>query len=247
VLQARLALAMQLSYNLGNKGAYRKRPVTNIQELPLFPLNSVLFPGMPLYLHIFEPRYKLMIAECLEESRPFGVVLIRKGHEVGSPVETYEIGTTAHITHVKHLEGGEMNIAALGHRRFLVKSVSHAKPYLTGHVTDYPLSNPHDAASKAIARQLAPMVHKYLDVFANLGNLDLKLEKLPEDPVTLAFLTAVVLNVPAKDKQTLLGIPDLVALLRAERRMIAREARFLKHLIENGPRWRDDSQLFSPN
>ena len=66
-------------------------------DLPLFPLNTVLFPGMVLPLHIFEERYKLMINHCLEEERPFGVLLIREGKEVGSGAVPYQVGTTTMI------------------------------------------------------------------------------------------------------------------------------------------------------
>ena len=69
-------------------------------ELPLFPLNTVLFPGATLPLHIFEDRYKEMISQCIEEHRPFGVLLIRKGREAGDLAEPFEIGTTAHIARV---------------------------------------------------------------------------------------------------------------------------------------------------
>jgi len=70
-------------------------------ELPLFPLNTVLYPGTPLYLHIFEPRYQRMINLCLNEHRPFGVVLIRHGQEALGPLaEPYRIGCTADIIRV---------------------------------------------------------------------------------------------------------------------------------------------------
>ncbi|HQF70729.1 MAG TPA: LON peptidase substrate-binding domain-containing protein, partial [Promineifilum sp.] len=67
-------------------------------ELPLFPLNLVLFPGMPLPLHIFEERYKEMVADCLRENRPFGVVLIAEGRaEGGAPARPHVVGCTAEI------------------------------------------------------------------------------------------------------------------------------------------------------
>ena len=62
-------------------------------EISLFPLNTVLFPGQVLPLHIFEDRYRLMIRECLAEEKPFGVVLIRRGREVGETAEPYMVGT----------------------------------------------------------------------------------------------------------------------------------------------------------
>jgi Lon protease-like protein len=66
-------------------------------ELPIFPLNVVLFPGMPLPLHIFEERYKSMINRCIQAGHAFGVVLIREGQEVGPPARPHDVGTTAVI------------------------------------------------------------------------------------------------------------------------------------------------------
>ena len=87
-------------------------------ELPLFPLNSVLFPGATLPLHIFEERYKLMIGRCLQSGSPFGVLLIRSGNEVGEATEPFEVGTTARIVRVQHLDEGRMNLVCLGEQRF---------------------------------------------------------------------------------------------------------------------------------
>ena len=89
-------------------------------KLPLFPLNTVLFPGAILPLHIFEERYKLMIARCIEERRPFGILLIRKGYEVGDTAEPFDVGTTAHIARVDELEEGKMNLVCLGGKRFRI-------------------------------------------------------------------------------------------------------------------------------
>ena len=62
-------------------------PEDDLAQLSLFPLNLVLFPGMPLPLHIFEERYKAMIGDCVEREQPFGIVLIKEGQEVGDPAE----------------------------------------------------------------------------------------------------------------------------------------------------------------
>ncbi|MCS7071304.1 MAG: LON peptidase substrate-binding domain-containing protein, partial [Anaerolinea sp.] len=74
--------------------------------LPLFPLNTVLFPGIPISLHIFEDRYKLMINRCLNSQMPFGIVLLQSGSEVqgaGPAPQPYSIGCTAHIVQVQRL------------------------------------------------------------------------------------------------------------------------------------------------
>ncbi len=197
-------------------------------------------------LHIFEERYKLMISECVRDKRPFGVVLIRSGN-AGDESTIHACGTTAHITQVEHLGDGRMNIATLGYNRFRVHSTHRHKPYLTGIVEDFPLQGQTDPRCKAIAEKVAPLLQNYLNIFATLGNVELEMETLPEDPVTLAFLTAIILRTPMKDKQQLLDVPDLMTLLRIERRMLNREAHILKLLIEHGPRWRDDPSPFSTN
>src|SRR3990172_1239116 len=103
-------------------------------ELPLFPLNAVLFPGATLPLHIFEERYKQMIRHCLEEKTPFGVMLIRKGNEVGEPAEPFAVGTTAHIARAEHLQEGRMNLICLGGQRFRLLKTLRSEPYLVGEV-----------------------------------------------------------------------------------------------------------------
>lgn len=218
------------------------------REIPLFPLNTVLFPGMSLSLHIFEERYKLMIANCIKNAQPFGVVLIRTGEEVGdNEVLLHSIGTTAHITQVERLPEGRMNIATLGYRRFKVKEVRQDKPYLVGVIEDYPLDSSDSPAARQLATSVSPMLHRYLEFFAALGNVELEMETLPDDPVTLAFLTAIILRTPMKDKQDLLNVPDVLTLLRHERRILHREAQLLKLLVENGMAHRDDLKPFSLN
>ena len=84
-------------------------------DLPLFPLQTVLFPGIPFQLHIFEERYKQMVARCLDERVPFGVVLIRKGREALGPVaQTYPVGCTAQIARVENLPQGRFNLTVVG-------------------------------------------------------------------------------------------------------------------------------------
>ncbi len=221
--------------------------MSNTREMPLFPLNTVLFPGMPLYLHIFEPRYKLMIGECIREQRPFGVVLISEGTEVSPNVSIYSVGTTAYITQVKPLAHGEMNIASVGHSRFRILSTHNRYPYLSGLVEDFPIADQHDARIPTLVNRLTPLIKRYLNIFAALGQVEFKMDRLPDDPEMLAYLTAIVLNVPPPDKQRILEIPSLPEMLTAEYHLIRREALFLKHIVEKGQRWRDDSNPFSPN
>jgi len=109
-------------------------PPDDLTELPLFPLNLVLFPGMRLPLHIFEERYKAMIGECIDRDAPFGVVLIREGPEVGGPAEPFRIGTSARIAQVQRLEEGRMNLLALGERRFDLVEIVQEVPHMVGRI-----------------------------------------------------------------------------------------------------------------
>lgn len=91
-------------------------------ELALFPLKTVLLPGNKLPLKIFEPRYSDMVADCMREDKPFGVVLIFQGEETESGVEIFTIGTTAIVTDWQHRDDGLLGITASGQRRFQILS-----------------------------------------------------------------------------------------------------------------------------
>ena len=113
----------------------------DIHELPLFPLGTVLFPGGVLPLRIFEPRYLDMIANCMKDSLPFGVVLLRRGGEVmkdshTSEVEFHDVGTEARVFDFSQTEKGILAVVASGERRFVVDRVESASDGLMiGHVS----------------------------------------------------------------------------------------------------------------
>lgn len=91
-------------------------------EIPLFPLNTVLFPGGPLPLRIFEPRYVDMVKYCMRETSPFGVVLIRAGAEAGKVTSAAEVGTSARIVDFSQLPDGLLGISCVGEHKFRVQS-----------------------------------------------------------------------------------------------------------------------------
>ncbi|MCH8066930.1 MAG: LON peptidase substrate-binding domain-containing protein, partial [Chloroflexi bacterium] len=99
-----------------------------MERLPLFPLDTVLFPKQVLPLHIFEERYKTMIGRCIEEGAPFGVVLIRSGNQVGGDAVPHDVGTTARIARVQRLPDGKINLITLGRDRFRVLSLDRSEP-----------------------------------------------------------------------------------------------------------------------
>lgn len=105
-------------------------------EVPLFPLNTVLSPGIALPLHIFEDRYRAMVRHCLDTVSPFGVVLIRQGREVGSGSISFAgIGTIAEIRDAGSYDDGRFDLLVVGTRRFEIRRVHSGKqPYLVAEV-----------------------------------------------------------------------------------------------------------------
>ena len=215
-------------------------------ELPLFPLNTVLFPGMPLPLHIFEERYKLMIRFCMENSQPFGVVLIRQGREaLGQLAEPYEIGCTARIIEVHPLAKGQMNIITLGENRFRILSTFSRDGYLMGKVEWFPLEEAHSRNMASHAQRLLPWVKQYMQILSEGSETDLEPEKLPADPVVLAYLAAVLVQIPPEQKQALLAEQRAIDLLGTMERIYRREVAMLQAIMDHGRR--QDPGPFSMN
>ena len=105
-------------------------------ELPLFPLNTVLCPGIALPLHIFEERYRELVRHCIDSSSPFGIVMIREGREVGTGAISFTgIGTVAEIRDAGRYEDGRYDLLVVGTRRFEIRRVlSGRRPYLVAEV-----------------------------------------------------------------------------------------------------------------
>jgi Lon protease-like protein len=135
-------------------------------ELPLFPLHSVLCPGVALPLHIFEERYRLMVGRCVDRGEPFGVVLIREGRDTG-PLDgrIASVGSTAIISEVNRYPDGRLDIMTVGGRRFQISAVnSDQEPYLVGEVEilDEPLGD--GVAARRLAHRVSRRFLEYLDL-----------------------------------------------------------------------------------
>jgi Lon protease-like protein len=173
-------------------------------ELPLFPLQTVLFPGATIPLHIFEERYKLMINMCVEERRPFGVVLIRSGEEAGDPAEAFGMGTTAYVTSVQHLEEGKMNLMCLGGRRFRIRSTSRERPYLVGEVELVETIAEEDEETRELAETAGALFAEYLRLYLAMSNQWARSVEMPSEPDRLADYIASRLAIDFWTKQELL-------------------------------------------
>jgi Lon protease-like protein len=200
-------------------------------DLPLFPLRTVLFPGQALPLHIFEARYRQMIADCMEADATFGVVLIQEGMEVGPLATPYEVGTTAVIEDIERLPDGRMNIVTIGQERFQLRSYDvTSKPYLVGRVSPWPWSDyapPQAGLKQAVRRR----VEQYVGLLSQASETDISLDSIPQNPSELAALAAVILQIPPEQKQALLETPSVDELLRELDQLLREENRGLQLVL----------------
>lgn len=205
---------------------------TNSMEMPLFPLNVVLFPGMMLPLHIFEPRYREMINRCIEEELPFGVVLIQEGREVGGYAKPHSIGTAARIKKVERAADGTMNIMAMGMQRFRILELDHSHSYLSAKVAQFPLVNGSTKAAIEMVHRVRPKIFEYISLLSKASRTELKLDRLSEEPTTLACLVAIALQVDNSEKQKLLALPGVPEILDRERYLLSCETLLLRYMIQ---------------
>jgi Lon protease-like protein len=180
--------------------------------IPLFPLDVVLFPSTPLPLHIFEPRYKEMIAECLAQNRAFGVV---RALEQGLA----DVGCTAEIvTIVKEYPDGQLDLVAEGRNRFEIVSVNQERSFLQAEVLmikDEPGAPPQEDTSRAV------QLHSELLAIAGA-----KQDLSAADPALLSFYLAGSLPLDLDFKQKLLA-------LRSEAERLSLLITYLQTLIPN--------------
>jgi uncharacterized protein len=200
-----------------------------IEDIPLFPLDAVLFPGTVQPLHIFEDRYKEMIRFCLDNTKPFGVVWDQPG--IGETLEGLAvIGTSAAIVHVEPLDEGRMNILAVGKSRFRLLAVFHDQPYLMGQVQSYPFRVEQQVRAAALEARLREYFRAYAPVLAEATGVELRLGDWPDGAPAAAVVAAIALQVPLDDKQRLLAQPTIDQLLAAEIAMFRREQVLLQHM-----------------
>lgn len=184
-------------------------------SLPLFPLNTVLFPGMTLKLHIFEERYKLMINNCIEANERFGVVLIKDGREALGPTATpYEVGCSAAIGEIQRLPLGRMNITAVGQRRFRIKGISRRQPFLLGEVEFFAPAEDEPELIHRYSRLLRPLVIRYIKTLSSSEEASIDPEHIPKHPRAISQLASILLQADSAQKQALLEIRSLSRLLQ---------------------------------
>jgi Lon protease-like protein len=204
--------------------------------IPLFPLSSVLFPGAPLPLHIFEQRYRDLIGELLQlpegERRRFGVVAIRSGREAGPQVpDLHEVGSAAVVRSVSGYADGRYDVLCLGVRRFRLLEVdATAKPFLVGRVQW--LTEPHGNATRAagLIEPVQAAMLGYVERLVATGEAEVDLPELPDEPLALSYLVGAALLLPLTERQQLLEAPDAARRLRLVLSLLRRETVLLEQL-----------------
>ena len=216
--------------------------------MPLFPLNAVLFPGTPISLYIFEERYKQMMRECIEQEIPFGVVLLQQGNEVSAgPARIHSIGCSAQITLVRRLNEGRMNVVAVGQERIRVGQLTYDRPYLVGDVESFPLPLDGPNRVELSLRHLRPWVGRYVQLLRTFSeeDVDLDVDRFPDDPLVYSSLVAYLLQIDPREKQPLLESATLGLLLDRSRRLYRREVSLMQAMLDrNLP---EQAEAFSAN
>lgn len=224
-------------------------------RLPVFPLGTVLFPGLVLPLHIFEARYLDLMRHLIDlpdgTPREFGVVAIRSGGsapvapgpdpgpgaesepgdrpEGGTPVALHEIGCTAELRQVTELPNGRLDVVTVGRRRFRIDEVDEeSTPYLTAEVEWLPEPTGQEHLADLLAPRVLAVFRRYLTLIRD-GSEEIS-EQLPDDPTVLSHLVAATAALTLTDRQRLLATPDTAGRLNAELRLLNREAALLRQV-----------------
>ncbi|WP_328295709.1 LON peptidase substrate-binding domain-containing protein [Kineococcus sp. NBC_00420] len=201
------------------------------QRLPLFPLGSVLFPGLVLPLNVFEPRYRLLVqdlvagAEDEDAVRGFGVVAIKAGHEVGegNAQALHEVGCVALLREVTETEDGRYELVTVGASRFKVVGIdeSAGTPYLTGLVEPFGDDDTEDDEDEGGLQLLSAAVARRFEEYREV--LDIGGAEAPEDPRVMSYLVAAAMVLSLDQRQALLEAPDTATRLRTELAVLKQE------------------------
>lgn len=221
-------------------------------RLPLFPLHVVLFPHLPLPLHIFEERYRAMTRDLLSPRSHFDgrfvVAMITEGREVNDRPASSAVGTICEVRSVSQLPDGGFDIVAVGVERVVIGTPDLTGAYAVADVTRLPEVEGADAAPLVARAQAAldgylETVKQYVATAASVGKDSQEIQdvaasinevlhpiRLPPDPLAASYAIGGVLQIELSRKQQLLELPDAATRLRAEIALLRREA----HLLSEG-------------
>jgi uncharacterized protein len=176
----------------------------------MFPLGTVLLPGMVLPLHVFEPRYRQLVEDCEAGDGEFGVVLIERGSEVGGGDVRTDVGTVAKIVQTQSLPDGRYLLATVGARRLRVERWLDDDPYPRAEVTDWPDVAPVDGEVDELRRTLEALVRRAAALRTELGERAAPVDiTLVDDPVLAVYQAMLAAAAGPADLQALLAAPTV--------------------------------------
>jgi Lon protease-like protein len=215
------------------------------REMPMFPLGTVLVPGGPLPLHVFEPRYQAMVQHCLSGDREFGVVMITRGSEVGGGDLRTDVGTVARIVEAARLVNGRWALRCVGVRRVRVLRWLEDDPYPRAEVVDWPDELDADGDADELAALAAKVGATLRQVLALVAELGLRATpatiELPDDPTLASHIATAAGPFGAFDAYGLLTEPGpaprltrLARMLDEERSVLAQQLALAAEVLDPG-------------
>jgi uncharacterized protein len=201
--------------------------------LPMFPLGSVLLPSVFLPLHLFEPRYRQLIRDCLAGDHEFGVVLIERGSEVGGGDVRADVGTVARVLEARELQDGRWAVGAVGTRRIRIVEWLPDDPYPRADVEDW-ADDPDQAP--AGPDDLVPVVatlRRVLALAAELGEpVADATQEISSEPSLASFQIAALSPIGPMDRHALLCVPGTAERLARLGDLLVEEESFLRQRMQ---------------
>ncbi|CAA9567707.1 MAG: Uncharacterized protein, similar to the N-terminal domain of Lon protease [uncultured Thermomicrobiales bacterium] len=197
-------------------------------QLPLFPLGTVLFPGMPLPLRIFERRYLTMLSDRRESSPAFGVVLIRGGQEVGEIPQVSMIGTTANLESLETRPDGTLEIAVSGGERFGIEFIDWSGDYPVATISAISGTEVPPSETGPLLARTGAMFNRFVGGVAALYDRRFSTWTEPEDVASAVYDLASRLPLHTWERQAILDDPDTASQLREVNRLVRRELALLR-------------------
>lgn len=175
-----------------------------IEDLPIIPLNSVLFPGAPTTLYIHEERYREMLEEVVEGDGYFGVALLRAGKEVGGPSIPHDIGTIARIAEVTKLPDGSSMVLAQGGPRFRIRAILSTMPVVRADIELIEDRESSDGGSGRGASIARSELQELMSLVLRTIGSEETVTEVPRDPEELSWAIAANLQMKLSGQQEIL-------------------------------------------
>lgn len=181
----------------------------HLEEMPLFPMDLVLFPYASLQLHVAEPRFKSLVRHCVQMDQAMGIVLKRPGGRESNLDEVYLVGTAARVLSVQSFDNGNMEVTVKGERRFRVRRLDDSGPFPVGQVEAVvELEVENSPRAHALAFKAREFTEAFIACQFSLAAYKVSMVRLPQDTTALSFLVANLLHIENIEKQRMLETTD---------------------------------------